>query len=1013
MSFDFLHSTGATKLRARALGSASIAVIGAFMFSGAAFAAEASAASNVAASAQATTGAGTTQDTDTTADKQDEEGSDTIVVDGIRQSLESAVEVKRRADNIVDSITAEGIGRFPDLNLGESIQRIAGVQLIRDEFRSGKVAIRGLPGLTKVQINGNDLASPDFSGSFSFGIFESSVVSGVDVQKTPTVRMDAGGIGGIINLKTYRALDFKDDFHLFAQAKGQYEQLSGALIPDLGLSAGFKNAEGNFGAYISVGYQEREFRSDAARISQYRTLDAAGGRLSAAQVAADPNAAVYIPVNFRYVSRKITGYRLSASGGLEWQASDNLNFGLSGIFARSDSEQPLSQMTVFPNGPRRFDQGVDFIINDTIDTGTIGVTATNVRFISPAVQVQSRILDDEFETWSATLDGKWENGPWTVSGSLHHTRGVRDHYLAQFVSRRDSRIESTRAIIDNGLVLDLNTGGFDPYSFNIFLNESPGDVNTFGYSLTNTASRDDNTLARIFAGSESNIRNEKQSAAKIDVVWELDDFPVISSVEVGARYRELNQRNQQLRFRNDAGVDLSPLDNSFFGPSFFSEGQGFFAGQIENQGLLVPDIDRVVAAVLPADFTQADADNGFVLDRRGLIFNPEGGGLFNNTQDILALYGMVNFDFDIGPIGVRGNVGARYVDTRRNSDTKTATQALDANGEFIRDAMGEIQTNNMGTQRIAVSVDTKFNHFLPQANLIFDITDNLVFRASYAETMNRPDPNALQAGNFSFFSNADGERVLRFFSEKSGLVPFTAKGLDLAFEWYNRKGGVVNGGFFKKKIAGTIIVLPNFCPTSLIGYENALQPLGVAPDGFCREGGVDTGLRVVASQRINSPDEYSISGFEIGTTQNLDFLPGFLGNFGFTANYTYIDASESAVPDNLNPGEFLPQTNISKHSFNLIAYYETKRFGIRLANNYRSKFLAAGGGTFFGDQRLVDDRMQWDLSGSFNVTDQFRVGFEALNLTDEDRFEYQGVKSRFRNLSKEGRTFTIFASFEY
>ena len=157
--------------------------------------------------------------------------------------------------------------------------------------------------------------------------------------------------------------------------------------------------------------------------------------------------------------------------------------------------------------------------------------------------------------------------------------------------------------------------------------------------------------------------------------------------EVGARYRELNQRNQQLRFRNDAGVDLSPLDNSFFGPSFFSEGKGFFAGQIENQGLLVPDIDRVVAAVLPADFTQADADNGFVLDRRGLIFNPEGGGLFNNTQDILAVYGLFNFDFDIGPIGVRGNVGARYVDTRRTSDTKTATQALDANGEFVRDAM--------------------------------------------------------------------------------------------------------------------------------------------------------------------------------------------------------------------------------------------------------------------------------------------------------------------------------------
>ena len=203
-------------LRSKVLGSASVAAVSMLMLSSAAFAASSPADNNAP---MATNKRDIVQMAQVTPEEAaaaarraaEDADDDVIVVNGIRSSLEKAIEVKRNADNILDGISAESIGRFPDLNLAESLQRIAGVQIVRDDFRNGQIAIRGITGFSKTQVNGQDLASPNFGGAFVYGIFESSVLSGVDVMKTPRVSFDAGGIAGLVNLKTRKALDFEDN----------------------------------------------------------------------------------------------------------------------------------------------------------------------------------------------------------------------------------------------------------------------------------------------------------------------------------------------------------------------------------------------------------------------------------------------------------------------------------------------------------------------------------------------------------------------------------------------------------------------------------------------------------------------------------------------------------------------------------------------------------------------------------------------------------------------------------
>ncbi len=1055
------HSRGGMTLRSKVLGSASAAAVSVLMLSSAAFAAN----SPVDSDAPIATNANNTgtvlmaqvagETVEQAAARRAEAAAaarraaedaddDVIVVNGIRSSLEKAIEVKRNADNILDGISAESIGRFPDLNLAESLQRIAGVQIVRDDFRNGQVAIRGISGFSKTQVNGQDLASPNFGGSFVYGIFESSVLGGVDVMKTPQVNMDEGGIAGVVNLKTRGALDFEDDKHLFLSVKGQYEGLNQAFMPDLGMSAGIKNAAGNMGAYVSVGYQEKNFRSDSFKITEYTAIDSNfipdafglspnfsnlnGGELAALN--GDFSDVTFVPKRARYTSRGTTGDRLSIAGGAEWEVSDDFRLKFTGIFAKSNNEQPLNTISLMTFGTR----GFLFDILETQDEGQFGTTATSIRVHSPQMQVQNRIRDQDFQTWAGTLDADWEKGPWNVHGAVHYTKGKTVQSQHQIVSRIENRsADSNNRFLDNGLVANLS---FDPnnrYNVGFTLNRPFSDINTFGWDTTNTADTRDHLFAGIFTGTANNYdRFEDQFAVQLDVNRDVN-FSLIKSIDFGAKFKTLGQDNIEKRFQsvfNGTGAsvyDVSVWNNSLFQDSFLDDGSGYFGGDVAFPGLPVPNARAAVAALAATvDVAGLPADRG-IDPETGLVFNTTGSGIYNNTQDILAFYANANIDEDIPSLGIklRGNFGFRYIDTSRVSASSALTAIANPNPDPAVNPFDQELT-----ERVDITNGRDFDYFLPQANLIFDITDKLTLRGSWSKTMNRLNPDATRAGNSVDAFTPGSRSILRRFSDRSQLLPNTATSFDVAAEWYNRAGSTVHGALFTKNIENAVVI-QRLCPsTSAELEERLLGAVGLVvgtpafdgvitdsrPQGECRDQ-ADNILDI--TRRFNTDDTFRISGAEFGFTQNLDFLDGFWSNFGMTANYTYlykhkIKHSSSFDTNGSSGANRADQLSLSPHSFNVIPYYETDKFGIRLAGNFRSHFIDSRTlGGFLGADRIVDDRMQWDLSGSYNVTDQLKIGAEVINIFDKDRYEYQGTEGRFRNLFSEGRTMTISASYNF
>ena len=1037
-------------LRAKILTSASAVAIGALMLSSTAIAAEASATNDapIATNSNAVLMAQVVEQPNRAGSLAagEDKKIDEVVTTGIRSSLEAAIEVKRNADNILDGISAEGIGRFPDLNLAESLQRISGVQIIRDDFRNGTVAIRGLNGFSKTQVNGQDLAAPNFGGSFVYGIFESSVLGGVDVMKTPHVRMDTGGIAGVVNLKTRNALDFEDDRHLFVSVKAQYEGLNQAIMPDLGLSTGFKNAAGNFGAYVSVGYQEKDFRSDSFKITEYTAIDSNFipdtfgnfpnfSNLNSGELAAlngDFSDVTFVPKRARYTSRETTGDRISIAGGAEWQASDDLHFNLTGIFAKSKSEQPLNTISLMTFGTR----GFRFNILDTVDEGQFGRTATRISVESPQMQVQERIRDNDFQTYAMTLNGDWEKGPWNVHGAVHYTAGETQQSQHQVTSRIESRSsESGNRFLDNGLVAQLSFDPNDRYGFGFTTNRSFNDIGTFGWSTTNAidpvtgvVNNRDNLFAGIFTGSTNNFdRSQDQIAVQLDVNREMN-VSLIESVDFGVKFKSRSQSNRRKSFRqvfNNVGdnyYDLSALDDSFFGDSFLSDGSGYFGGRTSFSGLLVPDARAALAAVVVRP--GALVDDGLTLDQidpeTGLVFNALGTGIYDVSKDTLAFYASANINEEIPTLGInlRGNFGFRYIDTSRLAET-SAQNTIEAFPGFTD-----------GRERVDVSGEANFNHFLPQVNLILDVTDNLVVRGSWSKNqLNDLSPTAVQAGSNITAKTGTSGRVVSRSSDQSQLLPNTATSFDFAVEWYNRAGSTVHGALFTKEINDSVII-DTICAEAasvpgiaqFISGTTRFDGLGNANGGRgdCID---DSGTIFKLTRRFNTDDSFRVSGAEFGFTQNFDFLEGFWANFGVTANYTYLKKHEPTRVTTARfdtTGAFVGNTNIldqlslSPHSFNVIPYYETDTFGIRLAGNFRSHFNDGRSlGGFLGADRIVDDRMQWDLSGSYNFSDHLKLGAEIINIFDADRYEYQGVEGRFRNLFSEGRTMTMSLSYTY
>lgn len=892
-----------------------------------------------------------------------------VVVVGTRAALENALQTKRDYDTIVDGISADSMGRFPDLNLSESLQRITGVQMDysgdEGERRSGLVALRGLPpqyALTTV--NGQLLAAPEADKGFSFGTIASEVISAVNVIKSPTADMDAGGISGTVDVITKKALELQDDF-LVLSMKSTYETNVKDFDPGYTISGGKVFDDGKWGIVGSVSSSDTNFRGDTARINTYSTSDPDGDGL----------ADVYTPSELRLLSRQTVGERISATLGVEFQATEELKLGLNGIYVSDDYTHDWQMLRT-----RKF-KSTEAITTST-NGGAFGETVSEFYAVGGEVRAQKRKIPVQQEIEGITANFEWTADQWTVSGAIHDTSATYDS--VGFMSRR--KISANAA---NGMKFLVNTGSGNINDF--VFQEVDGD-------LANLATYDGDSWSSTYDSGHEYDTDQSETAFQIDVKREFEGF--VTSLQAGVKRRELEQTKMRPEWKLDKSVyDYDSIDNTACMQSSVngntSPGGGYFMGSLNGQvdNWYFPDPDCFETALLNGNPVTGDTFGGLpAFEGESLTKRYS-----DSERDIFATYLMARFDGSnlASPLPIRGNVGVRYVDTSRTVGA-------------YRKGLGD---------PIYYTADHDFNHVLPSLNIVWDLSEDLLLRLSYAETIARPHQgdDSYQVGQ-SIDIEDDSVSISLGNPE---LEPFEGESFDLSLEWYNRAGSSVSAAYFTKTISNGIDNR-SLCPSSLTSIS-ALSDidlggattgsLSLNSSGVCVD---SNGIEVSITDSINTSGSFDISGWEIGLLQNFDYVDmPIVSDMGIQANWTYIDADESANFD--SSGNRLPLSGVSEDTYNVIVFYETDLLGVRAAYTSRSDYFDETWATVSGDNRFIEPQNRLDISISYRPPqiDNLTLTLEGFNMTDEQFYAYQGNNSRAREYREVGKTYALTANYSF
>ena len=539
------------------------------------------------------------------------DNEDEDVVTGIRATIENALQNKRKADIILDGISADDLGNFPDLNLGEALQRITGVQIDREAARrNATISVRGLPGnFTKTTLMGQNISNPNRTGSNPFGVFDSAIFNGVDVEKSFTAQSLSGGLAANVNLKLKSALERRDG-SLVLRARADYEELPQKVNPGFFATGAKHFNDDKFGVYGTVSWSKQDFRRDAINITRYernaRNLNVAG------------ETHIYAGDIRQFVEESI-GDRLSGAAGFEFQPTDNLSFRLDGLFTQRNLDQATqdniqiqprlsaSQITSV-SGPE-FVGNFDFDRDGSPEDVFLHQV---IAFDDPQVVYGNRDDESLNETYALYPQLNWENDNFKVNLIGTFSKSESTTIFNQF----DARILQTGGATStngatNGVTGLLDTGGGDIRDFVLDL-DIPADALQLGgggYAITSSTglsaarfndatvnNRNLFTVAGFANGAERDLK-----AISGDFEYSFSEGPFVG-LKFGGRYEDENA--EIYRFENSIiGLNINNLDNSVIVTNAaITSGQGFFNGTapgfLEDDFLSI-DRDRARELLLP------------------------------------------------------------------------------------------------------------------------------------------------------------------------------------------------------------------------------------------------------------------------------------------------------------------------------------------------------------------------------------------------------------------------------
>ena len=858
-----------------------------------------------------------------------------VIVTGFRSSLAKALNVKREETAAVDSILAEDIGKFPDLNLSESLQRIPGVSIARDGGEGRQISVRGLgPQFTRVRINGMEALTTaggaDSSGgtnrgrSFDFNIFASDLFSAITVRKTASADVEEGSLGATVDLRTARPFDF-NGFTMSGSAQASYNDLAKKTSPRGAFMIADTWKDGTFGALFSFAYSERKLVEEGNSTVRW----AKGGFTAANNLSGvsttDLNAA-YHPRIPRYDLYNEDNKRLGATLSLQWRPSDDTLVSFDSLYAdlkEQREEQYIEAISYSVAGASGI--GGTIVNSASLNNGVL----TKGNFDNVDLRVEDRFdkLRTKFTQNSLTAEHRFSDS-FKVDGLIGHS--VSDH---------KNPIQTT-------LTFDQND--IDGYSYDYTDKTNP----TFGWGTAKLTDPSAWTLSQIRERPQT-ARNTYDTA-EANAHWTANS---IFKVNAGVDFKKYEFVTTEMRRSNGTTTNLEGVIPA--GVAAVNLADYSHVVNVGGVSFLAPDLDKATSVLSLYDQT---AYNGaFALGTQPALGNNRGV-----QEKDSGGYVQGAFETTLAGMPFRGDFGLRYVKTQQTANGYTYASG----------------------QPVALSSEREYSDTLPSMNLVLEPTNDFLLRLGVAKVMSRPDLGFLTPGATVSVSGTQRSVTVG----NPDLDPLRAKAYDLSAEWYFQPGSLLGVAVFRKDIDSFVQTLSESRPFTGNSYG---LPDSVAT-AICGST-VDCGPSALwtFSRPVNTKGG-ALTGVEVNYQQAFKFLPGLLANTGVLLNYTYVKSSMDYLNSAGVVVSTADLVGLSRNAYNATLYYEDSKWSARVSAAYRDRYLTKVPGAETASGTAYDgtnSTFNVDASLQYTINRNFKLTLEGVNLTDEYNYQFNGEEN--------------------
>ena len=882
-----------------------------------------------------------------------------IKVKSYKESLAKALAIKHETVIIQDSIVSEDIADFPDLNIADSLQRISGVTITREGGEGRHISLRGLgPDFTRVQINGVEVLSRTSSPLDSRGnIFRTRAFDFNVFASELFSRADVK--------KTFSADQeeggISGTVSLHTAKPFDYEGLTGAFISNIGKNTQteskdprfaflISNRWNNLGALFSVVYSQRDINEQGFSNTRWRQRTR-----DATQYSDDlPDDVKDGLENGEFWFARSNRYSV-------WE-SEQERIGLTGSLQFQPQETLLFDFNIL-YGELNHDRFEHHI-------GTNGSSSTALGFVEDLEYINNN--GDKEVVYLETSDIRIRTETREdIADTTFQQYMLSNHWQANNKLKLKSLLAYSKSKFDqpkrdNVYLRRDNAQYSSDYRQDRFYVESTFDFDT-------TAAEE--WLIHDMDFRENYLTSEFKNV-KLDLDYALSNDYLIQG---GVHYKKFRDDGVRLRDQNFISRRETPRNaptgnTDVLQPNFFT----VFRNHDElNWGAV--NLSEVHDYYGLKDWkVSRDIDQ----------FRP--GDNFTIEESTVSSYAQLAFDVQLLQLPIRGNVGLRYYETHIRSSGFTDIQAEIDPGVFER-------------QIVDLAIENDYSGVLPTFNAVLDVLPNTSLRLGFSRNITRPPIRDLKVSGGVNNNVNSPSGALRVSSGDPTLKPFESTNYDASIKWRFAPTGNLEFSLFYKNIENFVAEQTDTVPYGSTGF-----PLILLGEGQTAE----TPYEFVRPVNL---DNTEIKGIELSFTQSFDFLPSPFNKLGVVANHTYADGKtlyRNVQGSGENQEKSFP--GLSETSYNFTLYYEDTKWGARVALANRSDYIqVVEGGLGDEDERGFHETNHIDFSSYYHITDNLKITFEGINLTNEREEQYSDSNDRPYTTTTYGTTFMLGASIKF